>query len=172
MSGPVHGAAARPDAETTSTLEIPLPARLLRLRRVVIGTLLGCGLILVAAGIARLSRDGTSPAPPERDLLLNRRFPASPGPERSPELTSLPAAAPPPMPAGPGGTATATDPARETMGTLRLEPYMTPRWIWFDGKRLTSRSERVPCGTHQFKVGHGQARSIEVPCGGELHLIH
>jgi hypothetical protein len=53
-------------------------------------------------------------------------------------------------------------------GTLHLERSVTPRFVLLDGKKLSSRTEVVACGTHQIKVGHSKAHPIDVPCGGEL----
>jgi hypothetical protein len=40
--------------------------------------------------------------------------------------------------------------------------------VWLDGKKLSSGSSLVSCGTHQIKVGLRRAHSIDVPCGGEI----
>jgi len=53
-------------------------------------------------------------------------------------------------------------------GTLHLERGVTPRFVLLDGKKLSSRTEVVACGTHQIKVGHSKAHPIDIPCGGEL----
>jgi hypothetical protein len=40
--------------------------------------------------------------------------------------------------------------------------------VWLDGKKLSSSSALVSCGTHQVKVGRHKTHSIDVPCGGEI----
>jgi hypothetical protein len=43
-----------------------------------------------------------------------------------------------------------------------------PSRVWLDGKKLVTPSALVSCGAHQIKVGHSHARSVQIPCGGEL----
>jgi hypothetical protein len=53
-------------------------------------------------------------------------------------------------------------------GTVRLDRPATAGRAWLDGKKLSSSSALVTCGTHQIKVGRGRTHSIDVPCGGEI----
>jgi hypothetical protein len=55
---------------------------------------------------------------------------------------------------------------------LRVERPAVPSHVWLDGKKLVTPSALVSCGAHQIKVGHGHARSIQIPCGGELVISH
>jgi hypothetical protein len=140
-----------------STMAVGLPERQRRLRRIVIGTVSACALILVAAGISRVghasSDAGYGSAVASAPLALS----AAPALE-----TPAPAAAT-------DGVGSSAVPA-PTKGTLHLESYVKPHSVFLDGKRLGSRSEVVTCGAHQIKVGRGKAHAIDVPCGGELRV--
>jgi hypothetical protein len=72
-----------------------------------------------------------------------------------------------PAPA-PSASAPTTGGSGVSTGTVRLDRPAYPGKVWLDGKKLSSSSAMVSCGTHQIKVGFRRAHSIDVPCGGEL----
>lgn len=148
-------------ADQTGALAVVVRRR--RFDGVVIGAVSACALILVAAAVSRVSHASS------RAQGAQARSDAPPAPiagETSPAASSAdPGAAP--LAVGP------TDPPPElpTRGTLRLERPAVAGRVWVDGKRLTSSTAVVACGTHQIKVGaSGRAHSLDVPCGGELVL--
>jgi hypothetical protein len=53
-------------------------------------------------------------------------------------------------------------------GTVKLVRPAVAGRVWLDGKKLTSPTALVSCGTHQIKVGFKARHSIDVPCGGEI----
>lgn len=142
-----------PDAERapalqTGSLRIPLKRR--RLRGIVVATLAGCTLILIAAVIARVSHASSEPPPPAVSWAKPTPQPESP-PDTQPQAAQA-AAAPAP-----------------TTGTLRLLRPASTAPAWLDGKKLAQTTLDVACGTHQLKLGsRGHPRSIQVPCGAEL----
>jgi hypothetical protein len=145
-----------------STLQLRLPLRRRLLRRVVIAAVSACALILVAAGVTRVVHAGSE----------DRVVRAS-GATTMATSTNRAAATPPEAPsAGASSTAaaggTGTGQSAPMAGTLHLEHSLTPRFVLLDGKKLSSRTEVVACGTHQIKVGHSKAHPIDVPCGGDL----
>jgi hypothetical protein len=135
-----------------------------RLRRIVIGTLVACGLILIAAAGAQVARASAGAHAAEPLANLTQRAPAIPdSPAPAPvEPTSASSAAP-----------TAAAPAAETpaIGTLRLRWPAVPGHVWLDGEKVTSSSAVVACGPHELRIGpKGHPRSVRIPCGGELRV--
>jgi hypothetical protein len=138
--------------------------RIVRRRRfdgLVIATVAGCALILVAAAISRVSHasSGAQAQPPMHSPAAS--------------IAAEPVAAATMSPPGAGApVAAVTEPApieQPTKGTVRLDRASLAGRVWVDGKRLTSTAAVVTCGPHQIKVGAGtRARSLDVPCGGEL----
>jgi hypothetical protein len=147
--------------DAVSTLQVRLPLRRRLLRRVVIGAVSACALILVAAGVTRVVHASSDPDHVAR---------ASAAPVAS--TASRPAATPPEAAgtstAASGGTGTSQ--SAPVAGTLHLDRNVTPRFVLLDGKKLSSRTEVVACGAHTIKVGHSKAHPIDVPCGGDLTL--
>ena len=76
---------------------------------------------------------------------------------------------PAPAPAS-DGTAASTTPDGTSTGTVRLARGLSPSRVLFDGKKLTSATALVSCGTHQIRVNRGRAHSVDVPCGGEIDV--
>jgi hypothetical protein len=164
---PRHGAA---DEEVNPTMEIRLPARpRRRLGAIVIATIAGCALILVAAGIARVGHASSAPDTPLSAASAAATTAATPiatstattDTVSSPATTSTPAAAP-------ATTAPRTTDPSSSTGTVRLDRPAIPGHVWLDGQKLQSKSVLVSCGTHQLRVGHGRTHSIDVPCGSEI----
>ncbi|HEY1695091.1 MAG TPA: hypothetical protein VGG39_23145 [Polyangiaceae bacterium] len=154
----------RGDEEVNPTMEVRLPMRRRRLGVIVVATVAGCALILVAAGIARVSH-ASSPAATVSPSTAAAGTPDPSVPSTS--ATAAPAPVPPPSPAAPVTPSPTTSTGAST-GTVRLDRPATPGRAWLDGKRLSSSSALVSCGTHQIKVGRGRTHSIDVPCGGEI----
>ena len=153
------------DDEVYPTAGHILPLKRRRLRGIVIGALGGCALILVAAGIARVSHASGQAEPTT----------AATAGAAAPTTTTTADTSPPTMPAptsaspAPGTpAATATQTGSSSTGTVRIDRPATPGRVWLDGKKLSSSSAMVSCGTHQVKVGLRRAHSIDVPCGGEI----
>ena len=131
-----------------------------RLGGIVIAAVSCCALILVAAGLTRVSHASASahvaPAPADPPALAaaaNESASAAGNAAQSAKVEPTPEPAP-------------------TTGTLRLE---RPSWlarVSVDGKKLTSASETLSCGKHTVKVTGFRAHPIDVPCGGELVLLH
>jgi hypothetical protein len=139
-------------AQQTGPIRLPLRRR--RLGGIVLGTLGGCALILVAAVIARVSHASSEPA-------------AAAAPAKTAPAAAVASPPPPPERTVPGGTL----PSQEApaTGTLRLERPALPGRVWIDGKKQLSASLILACGAHQIKVGpRGRARTVDVPCGGEI----
>jgi hypothetical protein len=137
-------------APMEQTGSIPIRIERRRLGGIVIAALAGCALILVAAVIARVGHASSEPqiASPPKDVAKE---------------------APTPAPAVPITPTAAAVPEIPPTGTLRLERPALPGRVWLDGKKLTSPSVLIRCGTHQIKVGtRGRTRSVQVPCDGEL----
>jgi hypothetical protein len=151
------------DEEVNATMQVRLPARRRRLGGIVIAAIAGCTLILVAAGVARVGHASSAPDPASSPALA--ALPATtaaattpPGVDPSPATTPAPAT-----------TAAATaSPTLSSTGTVRLDRPALPGHVWLDGKKLSSRSALVSCGTHQIKVGRGRTHSVDVPCGSEI----
>jgi len=150
--------AARPAHEVADqTGALPLIVRRRRFDGVVIATVAGCALILVAAAISRVSHASSAEQSPAR-------APSSAAADE-PSAASQPA----PPSHEPQATA-APEPAEQpTKGTVRLDRPSLAGRVWIDGKKVTSTTAAVTCGAHQVKVGaSARARSLQVPCGGEL----
>ncbi len=131
------------------------PERRRRLVRVVVITVSGCALILVAAVTARLGHRGAD-APANAPITIASVEP--------------PAAA---HPVAPVPAAVAADPAvvAPTTGTVRLQRPALPGHVWLDGTKLTAGLATVSCGKHKVKVGMwGRTHPVDVPCGGELKV--
>ena len=143
------------------TSTIRLPERQRRLRRIVIGAVSACVLILVAAGISRVGRASDDGSRAGRASTASEATPVAAAPA-SPEVTA------PPTPAAATDAPAAL--SAPTKGTLRIDANLKPRSVLLDGRKLTARSEVVTCGAHQLKVGRAHARAIDVPCGGELRV--
>ncbi|MGH7434120.1 MAG: hypothetical protein ACRENE_00430 [Polyangiaceae bacterium] len=121
----------------------------------------GCGFILVAAVVARAMhpRDA-SPAPSastSADLPTSGAPSASAAPSAAPAASAMQSAAPAPPPA-------------PTTGTVVFDRPATPGKVWIDGKKISSRSVDIPCGTHKIKIGYGKTKPVTLTCGAELHL--
>jgi hypothetical protein len=143
-----------------------VPRRRRNLSKVVFAAIAACGVIIVAAGVARIAHangESSSDAP-----SAAAGGGATPGPAAAAAV--VPAAAATPAPAAVGATASATDPA--SAGTVRLSKPSLAGHVWLDGKKISATSVVVSCGTHQVKVGHGRKHSIDVPCGGEIAVGH
>jgi hypothetical protein len=122
----------------------------------VVGAIAGCALILVAAGIARVGHASSSP-----DVTSS---PATLPATTATATTTFPAATLAPAPAIPAPTSLDLS----STGTVRLDRPATAGHVWLDGKKLSSSSAMVSCGTHQIKVGRGRTHSVDVPCGSEI----
>jgi hypothetical protein len=148
------------DEEVNPTMEIRLPPRRRRrLGGIVIAAIAGCALILVAAGIARVGHASSSPAPASSPAFTatTAAVTATSAPlDTAPAATSTPSS---PAPASLGGS---------SAGTVRLDRPAIAGHVWLDGKKLSSTSALVSCGTHQIKVGRGRTHSVDVPCGSEI----
>jgi hypothetical protein len=161
-----RGAASDPGEEDDDSEDVKEPARPITRKRlgktIVLMTVAACALILIAAGIARVSHASSEPAA---------------GAQTDPAPNGAATAAPPATaaPATPPPAAQAQDPARagapldpSSSGTVRLGHPATPGHVWVDGKKVSASSVLVSCGTHQVKVGHARKHSVDVPCGGEI----
>ncbi|HEX3344187.1 MAG TPA: hypothetical protein VHS09_06415 [Polyangiaceae bacterium] len=144
------------DEEANPTMELRLPMRRRRLGGVVIAAIAGCALILVAAGIARVGHASSTPDP------------ASSPPVTAAAVATT--AAPPAVPGTSSPAATASPSPNDTAstGTVRLDKPAVAGHVWLDGKKLSSKSALVSCGTHQIRVGRGRTHSVDVPCGSEI----
>jgi hypothetical protein len=149
---------AATDEEVNPTMEIRLPVRRRRLGGIVVAAVAGCALILVAAGIARV---GHASSTPDTAALP----PSTTTTTATATATSVPLATTPP-PVATSAAATSSDGA--STGTVRLERPATAGRVWLDGRKLSSTSAMVSCGTHQIRVGRGRTHSIDVPCGSEI----
>jgi hypothetical protein len=134
------------------------PVKRRQLGGVVIATVAGCALILVAAAITRVGHASSA----ARAMPASAEAPASTaGGGATPAADSDHAAKVEPTP----------EPA-PTTGTLRLERPQILSRVTVDGKKLASASESMSCGKHQVKVTGWRAHPIDIPCGGELVLAH
>jgi hypothetical protein len=137
------------------------PPRKQRFKGLVIGVVSGCALILVAAGVARVVHASDEPASAAHASSPSAVTPAQPAAPAATSPTSSPVQA-----TAAASPATATD--GTSTGTVRLDHPAKAGHVWLDGKKLTSPSALVSCGTHRIKIGHGRTHSIDVPCGGEI----
>lgn len=152
------------EEEANPTMEVRLPVRRRRLGAIVIGAVSCCGLILLAAVIARVGHASSESSTASASSTAPAATAAS-----SPAGTMTTVAEPSPAP--PSATAVAPSSATgsgASTGTVRLDKPAVAGRVWLDGKKLSSSSALVSCGTHQIKVGRGRTHSIDVPCGGEL----
>jgi len=146
------------DEEANPTMEVRLPVRRRRLGGIVVGAVAGCALILVAAGIARVGHASSPPAASSPAIATTTATitATSAPPDTAPASTTAPASQ---APASTDGSST---------GTVRLQRPATAGHVWLDGKKLSSSSALVSCGTHQIKVGRGRTHSVDVPCGADI----
>jgi hypothetical protein len=169
--GSLEGDLGPPRDRAAQTGSIRLPLRRRRLGGIVIATVGGCALLLVAAVIARVSHASSEP---RNAPSIAKDGPASlvaaPHAEVAAAAAHGPIAAPAPAaPVAPASASSGATPESPTSGTVRVARPATPGRVWLDGKRLSAPSAVVMCGPHQVKVGaSGRARSLQVPCGGEL----
>lgn len=136
-------------------------------RGVVIGAIAACTLILLAAGVTRVSHASSE----------SNASTASTGAPAVTAAATAPPAVPPATPLAPPQAApvAAAAPAPTTLdatsaGTVRLAKPAVAGHVWLDGKKVTTPTLLVSCGTHQVKVGHNRKHSLDVPCGGEISL--
>jgi hypothetical protein len=146
------------DQEVSASLVVRPPRRR-RLGAIVGGAVAGCALILVAAGVARV---GHASAEDSRAVAATAPSPQTTAPS-SPAAPVIPVAASP-------QAATAPPASDGSTGTVRVEAPAKPGHVWLDGKKLSSPSALVSCGTHQVKVGRHKTHSIDVPCGGDIDV--
>lgn len=143
------------DGPSTGSIRLQLaPLRRRRLRRVVLAAVAACGLILIAAGVARLAH-ANSVATAENTVP-------------SASMVSAPRAN-----VAVAGPVTAAPPVADVprTGTLRLQHPATAGKVWLDGQKITTASTAATCGTHQIKVGtRGKLHAIDVPCGGDVNV--
>jgi hypothetical protein len=176
-------------AETSGELPAALPSSPRAPRRRLTWVVYGCvggSLLLLAAGGARFARKHAPGLRPPQSLPAA----AAQGPASIASPTGAPAvtrpntdvtyewantfpgveAAPREAPKGAGAAASqASVDTPPATGTLVLRRPALPANVWLDGARLRAASTRVPCGTHEIRVGaRGHSREIDVPCGGEL----
>lgn len=146
----------------------------------------GCGVLLVAGGVAfglararalrlsdaqaatashwvPLTRGATSlpSAPPTGASSPVEPSSATPGKE-TPGAAN---AADTPAPAPPAPTAAAAN-----TGTLVLTKKAHPGSVWLDGVKITDTSTSVACGKHEIRVKGWHKHEIRVPCGGEVRV--
>lgn len=152
--------------ETLSN-EWDMSERRRRLARIVIGAVAACVVILAAAavravvGMVPSSMAASSPHP-------GALPPSESTPPVAPAPNASPAAAPPEVLPTNGS---ALKSAAPTMGTLILEHPAAPGHAWLDGERLTAEHATVACGKHEIRIGlRGRTHSIDVPCGGDVHV--
>ncbi len=165
------GAAEPADDDADASLAVRLPPRRRRLGGIVIGTVAGCALILLAAVIARVGHASSTPSTATTPATADTTTaaPTPPATTTAPDPGTPSNAAPAPAATTAATTATAAPAVTAaSTGTVRLDRPAVPGHVWLDGKKLTSRSAIVSCGTHQIKVGLRRTHSIDVPCGGEI----
>jgi hypothetical protein len=158
------------DDDANSTMQVRVPLRQKRLKGIVIGAVAGCLVILLAAGIARIGHAVAEPsaeAHPAVPATTTAAAAASPVPASAPATTTASTSTAAPATAG-ATTASGGSGDVPSTGTVRLGQPSLKGHVWLDGKKLTSSSALVSCGTHQVKVGMKRAHSIDVPCGGEI----
>jgi hypothetical protein len=155
------------EADATAGVRLRLPERRRRLGGIVVGAVAGCGLILLAAVIARAGHASSEPPRSTASTTANATTTsaANAASNSTAASTSTPASNPasttPAIPAATPGDIPST-------GTVRLERPAVAGRVWLDGKKLTTKSALVSCGTHQIKVGLKRTHSIDVPCGGDI----
>lgn len=134
-----------PSAYDTSQIRVPRT----NLARYVVGALAVSGVILVAAAVRTFFGTPDAAQPPAAAAAL-----------RAPEVKTPSAPAiPPPPPSSPAFTT----------GTLRVDPAVQGQRVMVDGVLLSVPAAIIQCGPHEVAVGaSGHARTIDVPCGGEV----
>jgi hypothetical protein len=150
-----------------------LPRR--HLGPVVIGTVTLCAVILIIAGLSRLSRSGAEAggAGYERQTTVTIASKPPTTTAATANSAAVKTAMAPPTP-----TATTKSPAPAAAAPVAAESPTTgtivlghPGRVWLDGKRLTGTSALVRCGSHRIKLGaYAKSRAIDVPCGGEVRI--
>lgn len=156
--------------EPNATMQVRLPMRQKRLKGIVIGAVAGCLVILLAAGIARIGHAVAEPSAEAHPAVpaTTTAAAASPVPASAPATTTASTPSTPPPATAAATTASGGSGDVPSTGTVRLAHASLKGHVWLDGKKLTSASALVSCGTHQVKVGFKRAHSIDVPCGGEI----
>jgi len=147
----------------TAGLTIP-PVRRRKLGKIVVATVAACGVILIAAGIARVSQASSESSSATQSTPGTGDKPVSTAAVATGATTSAATPSTTSAPASMGARA----PDSSSTGTVRLDHPAKAGHVWLDGKKISSSSILVSCGTHQIKIGHGRKHSIDVPCGGEL----
>lgn len=143
------------------------PARR-NLQSVVVAAVGLCGVILIAAAGIRVASASDAPtvnamrSAPEAKLKTTSvpgSSPAARAPNASPLAVTIPAALP-------------AAPEKPTTGTLLLDgSARAGGGAWLDGRKLTASSALVACGPHRIKFGPwSRARTVDVPCGAEVHV--
>ena len=152
------------DDDIQVTAGVVVPPRRRNLGKVVIGAVAACALILVAAGVTRVSQASSEPSSPAKA--------GTPTTEQPTATTATPTTQPPPraVTSPSPGTVGVRAPDSSSTGTVRLDRPAAPGKVWIDGKKISATSVLLTCGTHQIKVGHGRKHSIDVPCGGEIAI--
>jgi len=136
-----------------------VPARKRRLAGIVAVAIVGCAGILVAAGVAHMSRSKAA------GMTTASAAVAAPSGVSGPPAAEVTSASPPaPVSAAAAATAPAT-------GNLVLVRPAVRGYVWLDGQKITTTSAIVSCGAHKIKVGSwGHPHSVTVPCGGDLKV--
>lgn len=148
----------------TAGLTIP-PVRRRKLGKIVVATVAACGVILIAAGIARVSQASSESSSSTQSTAGTGDKPVSTATVATTKATT--STTNPPTTSAPASMGASGLDSSST-GTVRLDQPAKAGHVWLDGKKISSSSILVTCGTHQIKIGHGRKHSIDVPCGGEL----
>ena len=157
-SGPEGSPGDTRSNRAMQTGSIRFPMRRRRLRGIVFVTLALCTLILVAAVASRVGHASNAAA-----AVSIPAFPAALSPPAAPNPPALPVAA-----AASPTNQSPTASSDVTTGTVRIEKPAVAGRVWIDGKKVSAPSVLTTCGAHQIKVGHSHAKSVQIPCGGEL----
>jgi len=147
------------DAELSSLDGQPrqIPARRRRLARIVAAAIGSCALILLAAGVARITRSKPAAAA-TTDTASTTAGATWTSASATTTATATTTAAP-------------TEAAQPATGNLVLVRPAVRGYVWLDGKKISTTSTAVACGPHQIKVGSfGHVHPIAVPCGGDLKV--
>ena len=142
-----------PSSYDTSDFRVPRT----NLVRYVVGVLAIAGVILVVAATRTFFGSESGAGESSRSAAAGTAAAVAP---RAPEArpTSEPVI-PPPPPSSPA----------ITTGTLRVDPAVQGQRVMVDGVLLSVPAALIQCGPHEVAVGaSGRARTIEVPCGGEV----
>lgn len=139
-----------PSAYDTAQYRVPRT----NLARYVFGAVAVSGVILVAAA-ARTFFAQASPARDGTEQPGVHVAAAAPPVQESRPTPAIP----PPPPSTPA----------ITTGTLRIDPAVQGQRVMVDGVLLSVPAAIIQCGPHEVAVGvSGHARTIDVPCGGEV----